>query len=354
METMPENGIRSLEQRHRVTVLVPAYNEASSVADTVRSLRAQTHPPVEIIVIDDCSTDGTAQIARAAGARVLRPPRNTGSKAGAQNFALPLVRTEFVMAVDADTILASDALERLQPSFVLPQVAAACGFVLPRHVRTMWERGRYIEYLFAFTFYKQVQDFYQRPMIASGCFSIYRTEVLRHHGGWPTATVAEDMDLTWRLYQSGHGVRFVPTAVSYPIEPASFDMMQKQLRRWSHGFVQNLRLHWRGILDLSYLRSAVAVAIWDALVASVLFLFLLPVLAILLQEPRLLLGYVIDAPALLVPLVVGAVPRGELRRALASLPAFFVLRTVNSVFFLRAAWYEWVLQRPLLVYEKGH
>ena len=354
METMQQPGIRSLDRRHRVTVLVPAYNEAASVADTIRSLRAQTHPPTEIIVIDDCSTDGTGWIAEAAGAQVVRPPTNTGSKAGAQNFALPLVRTEFVMAVDADTILAPDALEQLLPSFELPQVAAACGFVLPRHVRTVWERGRYIEYLFAFTFYKQVQDFYHRPMISSGCFSLYRTNVLRHHGGWPTATLAEDMDLTWRLYQSGLAVPFVPRAVSYPIEPETFEMMRRQLRRWSHGFVQNLRLHWRGILNLSYLRSAVAVATWDALIASLLFLIVLPVLAILLREPWLLVGYVIDVPALLVPLVVGAVPRGEVRLALASLPAFFVVRTVNSVFFLSAAWAECVAKRPLLVYEKGH
>ena len=336
-----------------MTVLVPAYNEADSVAETVRSLRAQTHPPTEIIVIDDCSTDGTARVARAAGARVTRPPRNTGSKAGAQNFALPLVRTEFVLAVDADTTLAPDAIEQLLPSFERPQVAAACGFVLPRHVRTVWERGRYIEYLFAFTFYKQVQDFYHRPLIASGCFSFYRTAVLREHGGWPTATLAEDMDLTWRLYQSGHGVRFVPTAVSYPIEPPTFAMMRKQLRRWSHGFVQNLRLHWRGVLQLPYLRSAVAVATWDALLASALFL-LLPLLAIGFRQPWLLLGYIIDLPALLVPLFVGALPRREVGRALASLPAFFVLRLVNCVFFLWAAWQEWVARRPLLVYEKGH
>jgi poly-beta-1,6-N-acetyl-D-glucosamine synthase len=103
-----------------------------------------------------------------------------------------------------------------------------------------------------------------------------------------------------------------------------------------------------------YLRSAVAVATWDALVASLVFLFLLPLLALLLGQPWLLLGYVIDLPALLVPLVVGSVPRRELGRALASLPAFFVLRTVNGAFFLRAAWLEWVRGRPLLVYEKGH
>src|SRR3954471_12163197 len=71
-----------------VTVLVPAYNEAASVGDTIRSLQAQTLAPAEIIVIDDCSTDDTAAVARALGVRVLRPSKNTGSKAGAQNYAL--------------------------------------------------------------------------------------------------------------------------------------------------------------------------------------------------------------------------------------------------------------------------
>lgn len=340
--------------RPGLTVLVPAYNEAESVADTVRSLLAQTRVPDQVIVIDDCSTDGTAEVARAAGARVVRPPANTGSKAGAQNFALSLVGTEYVMAIDADTTLAPDAVEKLLPVVEADGVAAACGFVLPRHVRTIWERGRYIEYLFAFTFYKQVQDFYGRPMIASGCFSLYRTDRLRELGGWPQTTLAEDMDLTWRLYQAGHAVRFVPEAVSYPIEPADLHFLGKQLRRWSHGFVQNVRLHWRGVLHVPYLRSAVAVATWDAVVASLLFLFILPLLAIVFRQPLLLLGYIIDVPALLVPLLVGAIPRREVGRALASLPAFIVMRAVNGIFFLRAVWAECIVRRPLLVYEKGH
>ena len=62
---------------------------------------------------------------------------------------------------------------------------------MPRHVHTLWERGRYVEYLFAFTFYKPVQDLLGRPLISSGCFSVYRTDVLREYGGWPTRTLAE-------------------------------------------------------------------------------------------------------------------------------------------------------------------
>jgi len=76
-----------------VTVIIPAYNEAASVADTIKSLQAQTTPPAAIIVVDDCSTDGTGNVARALGAVVVRPRTNTGSKAGAQNFGLRYVRT---------------------------------------------------------------------------------------------------------------------------------------------------------------------------------------------------------------------------------------------------------------------
>jgi cellulose synthase/poly-beta-1,6-N-acetylglucosamine synthase-like glycosyltransferase len=350
-ESLPGNltamtgwGISQMTNRVApVTVIVPAYNEAASLEDTLRSLAAQTVRPQEIIVVDDCSTDGTGNVARGLGATVMVPPRNTGSKAGAQTFGLRWVHTEYCIAID-----------RLLPAFDRPEVAAACGFVLPRHVRTLWERGRYVEYLFAFTFYKQIQEYYGKPLISSGCFSMYRTRILRAQGGWSTRTLAEDMDLTWTLYQAGHEVRFVPEAACYPIEPPSFRFMARQLRRWSHGFVQNVKLHWRGLLRVPYLRSAVAVSFWDATIASLIYLVLLPVLAIALANPWILLGYIVDVPALAVPVIAGAVRRREVGRALVSLPAFFVLRTVNAVFFLYAAFQEMVLGRSFHVYQKGH
>jgi len=83
-------------------------------------------------------------------------------------------------------------------------------------------------------------------------------------------------------------------------------------------------------------------------------LVLLPILALLLARPWILIGYVIDAPAVLVPVLAGAARRREIRRAIASVPAFFLLRTVNAVFFLRAVCAELLLGRPLRVYEKGH
>lgn len=345
------------EQRPRtvpVTVIVPAYNEAATLGDTLLSLLTQSVAPADILVVDDCSTDATAAVAARYGVRVIRPERNTGSKAGAQTFALRQVATPFVMAIDADTTLAPDAIERLLPAFDDPRVVAACGSVIPRRIQSVWERGRYVEYLFAFTFYKRVQEAWGAPLIASGCFSMYRSAALRAAGGWSTRTLAEDMDLTWTFYQRGDAVRFIPEAVCFPVEPSTWHFLSRQLRRWSHGFVQNVMLHRRGLLDVPFLRQAVAVAFWDAVVAAVAYLFALPLLALAAGNPWLLLGYVIDVPAIAVPVLAGGLQRGELRRALASLPAFFVLRTVNAAFFLRAIWVELVLGKRLTTYEKGH
>jgi poly-beta-1,6-N-acetyl-D-glucosamine synthase len=274
------------ELKDRLTVIVPAYNEAETLADTLRSLVRQTLLPSEIVVVDDCSTDETAEIAESFGVTVLRPPVNTGSKAGAQSFALDRVRTDLVMAVDADTTLAPDAIGLLLDAFDDPEVAAACGLVLPRRVATVWERGRYVEYLLAFSLFKRIQEYYGKPLISSGCFSIYRTAELRAIGGWSSRTLAEDVDLTWTLYAADRKVRFLPEAVGYPVEPHNLELIGKQLRRWSHGFIQNVRLHWRSVLHLGYLRSVVAVVFWDALLASLAYLMLIPVLAAAVDPPR--------------------------------------------------------------------
>jgi biofilm PGA synthesis N-glycosyltransferase PgaC len=346
-------SIEPMRKNATLTVLVPAYNEAGSIADTIRSLLAQTRKIEKIVVIDDCSTDATSEVAAAEGAIVMRPPVNTGSKAGAQNYALQFVDTDMCMAIDADTVLAPDAIEKIVAVIEGTKVAAACGFVLPRYVKTVWERGRYVEYLFAFSFFKQVQEHYGKPLISSGCFSVYRTDVLQHMGGWSRRTLAEDMDLTWSYYEGGYDVRFVPEAVCYPIEPHNYHFMACQLKRWSHGFIQNVLVHWQGVLGVPVLRGIVSVTLWDALIASLLYLTVIPVFSVAVS-PIFLLGYVIDLPAVAVPVLSAAWGRGETLKALVSLPCFAVLRVVNAWFMLKAAWQELVMRKRFSVYVKGH
>ncbi|MBY0262984.1 MAG: glycosyltransferase [Phycisphaerales bacterium] len=341
-----------------LTVLIPAYNEGKFVADTIRSVQSQSTPPAAIVVVDDCSSDNTGDVARACALpgqtlTVVRPEKNCGSKATALNYGMNFVETEFVLVIDADTTLAPDAIERLMPGFASQDVACVCGMVIPRRVRTLWERGRYVEYLYAFTFYKPIQDYYGRPLIASGCFSAFRTKILWELGGWQTRTVGEDMDLTWSIYVLGHKVRFALDAVCYPVEPHNFDFLNKQLRRWSHGFAQNVIFHWGKVLEVPYLRSIVTVALWDAVMAIIGLFILIPFLAIFVH-PMFLLGYFLDLPAVAVPVLIQAAKRGEIGKALTSIPAFWLMRWVNCVYMMSAFWKEMVTKQKLHKFEKGH
>jgi biofilm PGA synthesis N-glycosyltransferase PgaC len=336
-----------------VTVIVPAFNEAATIAETLRSLASQTLQGFHILVVDDGSDDGTGTIAKEHGATVIQPAANTGSKAGAQTFALRYVETPYVVTIDADTTLAPNALEIIIGHLQNSEAAAACGYVLPRKTRTIWELGRCAEYLFALGFYKRVQHAIGRPLISSGCFSAYRTEAVRAAGGWSDETVTEDVDLTWTFYARGEEVHFVPDAIAYPLEPEDFSMLRRQLRRWSHGLVQNLVRHRDNALHDARLRSILSVMLWDSAMASLIYLVLTPVLSIAVS-PWFLVIYLIDLPVIGVPVLIEAQRHGLLAKAVPATLALFVLRLVNSGFFVEAVWSELVRGKRLVVYEKGH
>jgi cellulose synthase/poly-beta-1,6-N-acetylglucosamine synthase-like glycosyltransferase len=337
-----------------VTVMIPAYNEARVIGDTLLSLRSQTRQPDRILVVDDGSNDGTGHIATAWGAEVVRPESNTGFKAGAMNVGLHHVDTEWLVTVDADTILAPNALQEMVAAAQEEDVGAACGLVLPQRIRTLWERARFVEYLLAFGVLKPVQDWYHGPMVASGCFALYKTEVIKALGGFPTETVGEDLDLTWRLYQAGRSIKYVSGAVCYPVEPPNLRLMHRQLRRWSHGFVQNVRLHGNRILHVPMLRSFVIVTVLDSMLAVLLYLLLGPLLLLSYGWRFLLALYLADMLLMIIPVAWMGYRLGLMRQALASLPFVFVLRMLNVYHFGHAVLLECILRRPLQVFEKGH
>jgi biofilm PGA synthesis N-glycosyltransferase PgaC len=148
-------------------------------------------------------------------------------------------------------------------------------------------------------------------------------------------------------------IRFVPEVVCYPVEPPNISFMRRQLRRWTRGFFHCVYVHWNDLLHVPYLRSIVAVGLWDATVATLAFFILLPLL-VFFVSPIFLLGSFIDLPAILVPVMYKAWQRGEVRKALASLPGFYVLRVVSGVFVLLAFWNEIILRKSLKTFEKGH
>ena len=266
-----------------ITAIIPAYNEAASIASTVRSLLAQKLPLSEIIVIDDFSTDKTGAIAKELGVAVHRPERNTGSKAAAQTFALPFVTTEFCVAVDADTEVAADAMEHLMAPFADPGVAATCCSGHIRYVSSGGTRALYRE-LFAFTYFKPIYDAFNRPLISSGCFSAWdrcrpRDGRMVHPERWLR---------TW----TSHGRFIAPIirsdlyrlpSVFTPSSPTISIPFETTEAVYRFGLSRTVRgLHWRHVLHqpLSQ-RDGHLIGLWDAIIASCVSLaVVLPLLAI--------------------------------------------------------------------------
>ncbi|MGW8376647.1 glycosyltransferase family 2 protein [Streptomyces sp. ODS28] len=349
-------------RRSGVTVIIPAHEEERGLPATLDSVLRQTLPAERVIVVDDASTDRTAEVARAYGAEVLRPPANLGSKARAQNSALPHCTTALVLAVDADTVLAPDYIERVVPAFDDPEVAVAAGTVQTRFTRTVWERGRSVEYLFGFHWHRPIQALTDSPMVCSGCCSVFRREELSAAGGFPVGTIVEDMDYTWSRQIAGRRARYVSGAVAWAADPETLTYLRKQVWRWMAGFCQNVRRHaGRLLLRKPLLALWVLLALLEILTAPLWWAAPF-VLTLGLGRPvGDTLGWWLGAEVLctLPPLVYAARRRGlSLWRVLLNVPCVYPTKLVNLWYAWKALVVELILvplrlSRGLTVYEKG-
>jgi cellulose synthase/poly-beta-1,6-N-acetylglucosamine synthase-like glycosyltransferase len=347
---------------HTLTVIVPAHNEEEGLPATLESLLAQTVPADEIIVVDDGSTDRTGAVARSYGVTVLTPPRNLGSKAKAQNHALPHCATDLVLAVDADTVLAPDYIERIKPVFADPDVVVAAGNVQTRFTRTVWERGRSIEYLFGFHWHRPIQNSAGSPTVCSGCCSVFRRGTLKAFGGFPERTIVEDMDFCWSVQIAGFKATYVGDAVAWAADPETLTYLRKQVWRWMAGFWQNVRLHmWELVPRKPMLALWIALAVAEILTAP-LWWATPSILTLAMHRPVVsTLAWWFGAElGMTVPPLIYAARRRKLSilRVLLNIPCVYPTKIVNIYYAWKGLIVELVLvplrlSRGLVVYEKG-
>jgi glycosyltransferase involved in cell wall biosynthesis len=348
--------------RFTVTVIVPAYNEEDGIRDTLDALMRQTDRPERIIVVDDCSQDNTGMVAREYGVEVLRPPHNLGSKAKAQNYALPYCATDLVLPVDADTILGEDYVERIKLPFEDPRVVIAAGNVQTKVTRTVTERGRSIEYLYGFHFYRPIQNRAGAPVVCSGCCSAFRREVLVASGGFPERTIVEDFDWTATQQIAGNKAVYVAAAEAWAADPETIRYLRKQMNRWMSGFFQNMRIHFWPAW-----RHKPVLAIWYSVaIAEILMLPLWwggPLLWVYVwHDPflRTFEWWIALQLAVNIPVLMYAAVRRRVNplSVLVNFPLVYVNGAVNSFYAWKGMIVELVLvplgiARGLTVYEKG-
>ena len=232
-----------------VSVVVPAFNEAATIVSTVRSLVASEHP-VEVVVVDDGSTDGTAdavEALRLPGVQVVRKPN--GGKPSALNVGIAAARHDLVVLMDGDTVFEPATVGHLVGPFADPRVGAVAGNVRVADRRSIVARWQHIEYVIGFNIDRRVQDAWGVVTTVPGAIGAYRREALVDVGGVSDDTLAEDTDLTIALGRAGWRVVYEPAARAWTDAPSSFAQLWRQRYRWSYGIMQSLWKHRHAVVE---------------------------------------------------------------------------------------------------------
>jgi cellulose synthase/poly-beta-1,6-N-acetylglucosamine synthase-like glycosyltransferase len=259
-----------------VTVIVPAYNEAANIAATVRSLVASDYPSVEVIVVDDGSTDGTADIVRSLGLRNVRVVRQSNAgKPAALNTGIARAMGDLIVLVDGDTVFEPDAVGRLVQPFADPQVGGVSGNTKVANRRGLLGRWQHLEYVVGFNLDRRLYDLGECMPTVPGAIGAFRREVLDAVGGVPAATLAEDTDLTMAVLRAGWRVVYEETAIAWTEAPSSLRQLWRQRYRWCYGTMQAIWKHRASLRE----RGPAGKLGRRGLVYLVLFQILLPLTA---------------------------------------------------------------------------
>ncbi|ADV66016.1 glycosyltransferase family 2 protein [Deinococcus maricopensis] len=237
---------RALPRNGAVSVLIAAYNEEVGIERTIESVLAQRIKRLQVIVVDDGSSDNTAAIvARIAhrDRRVKLIQQSNAGKAAALNTAMPHIQYPVAVSVDADSVLAPGALAALAAHFKDPRVGAVSGDVRVAGRRSWLTTFQALEYLVGQHLDKRAQQLLGAITVVPGAAGAFRTALLRDVGGYSTDTVTEDMDLTIQIAARGYRVHFEPRACSYTEPPADLHDLWRQRLRWMFGTWQVLGKH---------------------------------------------------------------------------------------------------------------
>ena len=226
-----------------VSVLVPCHNEEENIQATIGQLTRNRYPNLEIIAINDGSTDRTAERLAALQQehpqlRIITLERNLG-KAMALRAGAYACRGEYLMCVDADALLDVDALFWMVLHFIQgPRVGAVTGNPRVQNKNGLLARIQIGEFASIIGMVKRSQRDLGRVFTVSGVHVCYRKRALHEIGYWSPQTVTEDIDISWRLQLHYWDVRYEPRALSWIVVPETIPGLWRQRLRWARGGIE--------------------------------------------------------------------------------------------------------------------
>jgi cellulose synthase/poly-beta-1,6-N-acetylglucosamine synthase-like glycosyltransferase len=238
-----------------VSVIIPAWNEEVGLLTTVKTLLESSYHNLEIVVINDGSTDGSDQMMRSFIAKYERETHSlldrihliyyyqqNGGKGSALNSGIKLAHGDIVMSIDADCVVDRHAVRNFVRAFADPRVMAAVGNVKIGNTQTLVGAIQHLEYLFSF-YFKKGDSLLNTIYIIGGAAGAFRKEVFQRLGGYSTKNITEDIELSIRIQEAGMRIAYVPDAVIYTEGASNVRDLMKQRLRWKRGRFETFREH---------------------------------------------------------------------------------------------------------------
>ena len=261
----------------KVSIIVPAYNEEVNAVKTVQNLLQQDYPDYEIIFVDDGSKDSTYTIVAAAFSnndKVKVVTKPNGGKASALNYGINLASGTYMVCIDADTQLLTDAVRQMMKYFNNERVCAVAGNVKVGNEKNILTKWQSIEYTTAQNFDRLAFDYLNCITVVPGAIGAFKKTAIIEAGGFTTDTLAEDCDLTLRLLRNGGVIRNCIKAVAVTEAPETLKQFMKQRFRWSYGIMQSFWKNKEACFNPRYKATGMV-----ALPNILLFQILMPVIA---------------------------------------------------------------------------
>jgi cellulose synthase/poly-beta-1,6-N-acetylglucosamine synthase-like glycosyltransferase len=228
-----------------VSILIPAYNEKDSIAQTIESILSSDYPnkKMEILVIDDGSTDKTFSIAKKYagwhdGKLVKVFTKKNGGKGAALNFGIKKANSDFIFSMDADTFIGKKSVKEMIRYFKDKKVMSVTSAMTIYKPKTILQKIQHVEYLFGL-FLRKAFATVNAVYITPGAFSAYRKEFFEKHGGYAEHDITEDLELAMRIQYKGYTIENAPNAPVYTIAPSKFKQLTQQRKRWYVGLTKN-------------------------------------------------------------------------------------------------------------------
>lgn len=355
------------DYRPTVSVVVPAHNEAAVIEDTIKNLMALDYDDAEIWVLDDRSTDGTADVlAKLAEAfpnrfhYMVRPQTAIPGKSAVLNDALVHTKGEVLVVFDADARVESNFLKRAVPYLADPGVGAVqVRKMIMNREANLLTRCQYYEYLLDAHF-QAGRDIIQGAVELRGNGQLVKREALLSVGGWTEETITDDLDLSTKLHIAGWDIRFVSNIVVQEEGILHFKPLLRQRRRWAEG---SLKRYLEYSIPMTKSPKVSRRATLDMLAYFIEFIFPLWIGAdILVQTANYFIGYapshwfssLVVLPALALFFVSGLFV--SIRQYDKAGILHSVVWAVETAVFLLVIWVPvvlWITLKVLLTPDRG-